>query len=90
MKNLCKCALKDYMSERLTSARKENRLTQEKFSEKLMLDTRSYISLEHGESLCCTLTFIIFLCFICKDPDTLVKDLRELLCSYLERDITAS
>lgn len=79
MKNYCKCAIKDYMSKYLLATRKYNNLTQDKFSEKLMIDTRSYVSLEHGESLCCTLTFIIFLCFHCKDVEGFVRDLREII-----------
>ena len=79
MKNICKCALRDYMTDCLSKTRKSEKLTQAKFSEKLMMDTRSYASLEHGESLCCTLTFIIFLCFHCKGVDGLIDDLRKIL-----------
>lgn len=79
MKNTCKCALREYMTNCLSKARKNEKLTQAKFSEKLMMDTRSYASLEHGESLCCTLTFIIFLCFHCKDVNGLIEDLRKVL-----------
>ena len=79
MKHICKCALRSYMTRRLTDARKQAHLTQARFSEKLMMDTRSYANLEHGKSLCCTLTFIIFLCFHCKDVDALIRDLREII-----------
>lgn len=79
MKHLCKCALRDYMTECLSKTRKSENLTQAKFSEKLMMDTRSYASLEHGESLCCTLTFIMFLCFHCRDIEGLVRDLRRVI-----------
>ena len=79
MKNFCKCALRDYMTDRLLKTRKSEKLTQAKFSEKLMMDTRSYVALEHGESLCCTLTFIIYLCIYCKDVDRFVHDLREII-----------
>lgn len=79
MKNSCKCDLKDYMADVLFKTRKSEKLTQSQFSEKFMMDVRSYASLEHGESLCCTLTFIIFLCFFCKDVDGLVRDLRSIL-----------
>ena len=79
VKHLCKCDLRDYMADCLAKARKHERLFQAKFSERLMMDVRSYASLEHGESLCCTLTFIIYLCFFCKDVDALVRDLRNIL-----------
>ena len=71
--------LRDYMTDILSETRKHEKLTQAKFSEKLMMDVRSYASLEHGESLCCTLTFMIYLCFFCKDVDALIRDLRSIL-----------
>ena len=79
MKTTCRCALRDYLTNRLIESRKNNGLTQAKFSEILMIDTRSYAALEHGESLCCTLTFIIYICFICEDVNKLVDDLRNIL-----------
>lgn len=79
MKDSCKCALRFYLTNCFAKTRKFEKLTQAKFSEKLMMDTRSYASLEHGKSLCCTLTFIIYLCFFCKDVDALVQDLRQIL-----------
>lgn len=79
MKHACKCALRDYMANRLLATRKDKRLTQAKFSEDLMIDTRSYVSLEHGENLCCTLTFIIYLCFCCNDVNRLIDDLRQII-----------
>lgn len=63
MKNTCKCALRTYMSQCLAKARREQNLSQAKFSERLMIDARSYADLEHGEYLCCTLTFVLFLMF---------------------------
>ena len=41
MKHICKCALRSYMTRCLTDARKQSHLTQARFSEKLMMDTRS-------------------------------------------------
>lgn len=48
----------------LFQTHKRESLTQAKFSELLMMDTRSYASPEHVKSLCCALTFIIPLCFL--------------------------
>ena len=86
MKNICKCALRTYLTDCLSNTRKREKLTQAKFSEKLMMDTRSYASLEHGKSLCCTLTFIIYLCFFCKDVDSLVLDLRHIILDAQKDD----
>lgn len=90
MKNSCKCALRDYLTDCLVNARKREKLTQAKFSEKLMMDTRSYSSLEHGESLCCTLTFIIYLCFFCSDVNSLVSDLRDIILKVQSDERPAS
>ena len=54
-----------------------------------MMDTRSYADLEHGKSLCCTLTFIIYLVFFCKDV-ALIHDLRKIIIASYENDRSAS
>lgn len=90
MKNSCKCALRDYMTQCLFETRKSEKLTQAKFSELLMMDTRSYASLEHGESLCCTFTFIMFLCFHCKNVDALIRDLRKIILKSQQDERPAS
>lgn len=84
MKNVFKRALIDYMSDCLASTRKEKQLTQAEFSERLMIDTRTYGSLERGESLCGTMTLIIFLCLVCDDPNVLIGELREVLIASLK------
>ena len=55
-----------------------------------MMDTRSYADLEHGKSLCCTLTFIIYLCFFCENVDALIQDLRAIIRNSYEDDRSAS
>lgn len=85
MKDFCKCALRDYLSKCFAQTRKEVHLSQAKFSEQFMIDVRSYFDLEHANSLCCTLTFIIYLCFFCKDVDALVRDLRNILLDAKSR-----
>ena len=79
MKNTCKCALRTYMSKCLAETRREQKLSQAKFSERLMVDARSYADLEHGECLCCTLTFVLFLLFCCKDRDALLLDMKVII-----------
>ena len=83
MKRTCKCELRTYMTDCLTRARIDNSMSQSEFSEHLMMDTRSYAALEHGESLCCTLTFILYLVLFCKDVEGLVNDLREIVMRHI-------
>lgn len=54
-------------------------LSQTKFSERLAFDVRSYPDLEHGECLCCTLIFVCFLLFCCKDRDVLLLDMKVII-----------
>lgn len=86
VKNICKCALRNYLSKSFAQARKDAHLTQAKFSEYFMMDTRSYADLEHAHSLCCTLTFIIYLCFFCKDVNALIQDLRNIILDARQDD----
>ena len=51
-----------------------------------MMDTRSYAALEHGDSLCCTLTFILYLVLFCNDVEGLVSDLREIVLRHLSAE----
>lgn len=76
MKSACECALKRIIAKRLAEARNNYSYTQEQFSEKLMIAPRTYIYNEHGESLCCTLSFIIYLVNYCDDHDKLIDELR--------------
>ena len=44
-----------------------------------MVDARSYADLEQEESLCCFLTFVLFLLFCCKDRDALLLDMKVII-----------
>lgn len=88
MKNLYKCAIRNYLTDCFLKTRREKGFTQEDFSRKLMMDTRSYAALEHGENLCCTLTFILFLCFHCKNPEKLIRDMKSILQEFQNRPIS--
>ena len=79
MKKDFRAELRAYMTECLVNARKTEHMTQAEFSQMLKMDTRSYAALEHGENLCSTLTFMIYLCYFCKDVDELIFDLRMII-----------
>ena len=67
------------MAQCLAETRKELRLSQARFSERLMIDARSYADLEHGHCLCCTLTFVLYLVFCCSDRDMVLEDMKGLI-----------
>ena len=84
MKEACKCALRDFMMERLTQVRFEKKLTQAKFAELLMLDTRSYAAIEKGEYGCCALTLVMYLLYCCDDIDGFFDELRPRIMQVCE------
>ena len=50
----------------------------------------SYADLEHGKSLCCTFTFILYLVLFCKDVDALIQDLRKIIIDSYEDNRSVS
>lgn len=83
MKHACKCALQEHMAKHLAKVRFEEKLTQEKFAELLMINPRSYSNLENGFNCCCTLTFVMFLVFCCKDVEAFTNELRSIIIKVL-------
>lgn len=79
MRNNCRRALRTYMSKRFKQARINADLTQAQFAEKLLMDTRAYATLELGNSLCSTVTFVLYLVFFCEDVETLIKELKQVI-----------
>ena len=79
MKNSCKCALRDYISHCLAQTRQAGQYSQEKFSELHMMNPRSYADPEHGQFLCCTLTFVLFLVFYCEDANVILQDMKRII-----------
>jgi len=45
-------------------------------AEKLVMDDRSYIDLEHGKSCCSAVTLALFLIYVCDDIISFLEDLR--------------
>lgn len=89
MKEACKCALRDFMMERLTKVRFQKKLTQAKFAELLMLDTRSYAAIEKGEYGCCALTLVMYLLFSCDDIEGFFEELRPRILRVIEEEKAA-
>ena len=86
MRNTYKTILKEYLHERILTDRKKNKLPQEKMAERLLMDWRSYIDIEHGKNLCSTTTFVMYLLEFCDDPKEILEEIRELFTQALEED----
>ena len=77
MKNPYKEALIKIIKKYLKKTRKDVfRLSQDEMSEKLLVSCRSYIEIEHGNSLCNSLFLIIFLIYYCPDPMGFLEDTK--------------
>lgn len=80
--NCCRCEIRKCLAECMLNTRKELSLSQMEFAEKLNMDRRSYLELEHGNSLCCTITLLIYLVYYCKDPIELLRSCRGIFEKY--------
>lgn len=77
MKNLYKQALIETVQASFKVTRKEIlHISQDEMSEKLLLSCRSYIELEHGRSLCNSLSLVLYLIYYCPDPAAFLNDAK--------------
>ena len=53
-------------------------MTQVEMAERLCMDERSYIDLEHGKNGCSVVTLILFLLYECSDVDNFLRELRDI------------
>ena len=70
--------LKKWFRDQLIRHRNTSGLTQLEMSDRLAMDERSYIDLEHGKTCCSAVTLALFLTSCSDDP---MRSLRELRCA---------
>lgn len=68
--------LKTYFTNTLVQRRQALQLTQAQMAERLLMDDRSYIDLDHGKTCCSALTLALYLAFICEDVHNFTEGLR--------------
>lgn len=71
--------LKSCFHSNLVQARAALKLTQSQMAERLAMDNRSYISLDHGENCCSAITLVLFLLYCCYDPLQFLEELRNAI-----------
>ena len=71
--------LKHCFNRVLVRTRAEQVLTQNQMAEKLAMDERSYIDLEHGKSCCSAVTLVLFLIYCCRDPLGFLEELKNAI-----------
>ncbi len=72
-------------SREVNLSRKSRKLTQAQMAQRLCMDERSYIKLEHGQSCCGGLTLMLFLLYCCEDVPAFLAKAKALLESTFDR-----
>lgn len=68
--------LKHHFHSTLVRTRTDLGLTQADMAERLAMDDRSFIDLDHGKSCCSAITLALFLIYVCQDVDGFLEELR--------------
>ena len=76
MRKLYREILKKWFQNKLLHYRCVSYVTQSNMAEKLAMDERSYIDLEHGKSCCSAVTLALFLTLCSENPIGLLRELR--------------
>lgn len=76
MRKQCREILKNWFQNKLIHYRYASYATQLEMAEKLAMDERSYIDLEHGKTCCSAVTLALFLISCSEDPTDLLEELR--------------
>ena len=72
-------------SREVNRSRKSCKLTQAQMAQRLCMDERSYIKLEHGQYCCGGLTLLLFLIYCCEDVPAFLANAKALLESTFDR-----
>ena len=76
MRRAYRKVLKKHFHVHLVQIRTSNGLTQSEMAERLSMDDRSYIDLDHGKTCCSAVTLALFLVYVCGDVQTFLEELR--------------
>ena len=76
MRSVYRNTLKRWFRAELMWYRHLEHTTQLEMSERLAMDERSYIDLEHGKTCCSAVTLALYLTLCCDDPARSLEELR--------------
>lgn len=85
MRRIYRNALKHHFHIQLIHIRAVTGLTQSEMAEKLAMDERSYIDLDHGKTCCSAVTLALFLVYVCDDVQGFLEELRHALETALHQ-----
>lgn len=77
MRKICRDVLKHHFHIQLVHVRTANGMTQAEMAERLSMDDRSYIDLDHGRTCCSAVTLALFLVYVCEDVPGFLEELRD-------------
>lgn len=76
MRKTCRNILKNVFYDNLIRRRYALGMTQARMAERLCMDERSYLDLDHGKTCCGAVTLALFLIYVCEDTPAFLKELR--------------
>lgn len=79
MRKIFHIRLREQFHHALIEARKRKELSQAQMAEKLAMDERSYIDLDHGKTCCSAVTLALFLIYVCEDTGKFLSELKDAL-----------
>ena len=69
--------LKEFFRRRLRQDRERLGITRVAMARRLRMAERSYLDLEYGTYSCGALTLMLYLAFVCGDPEEFIRSFRE-------------
>lgn len=78
MRNTYRILIGKYFCQTVFTYRIQQDMTQVEMAERLCMDERSYIDLEHGKNGCSAVTLMLFLLYECSDVDNFLRELRDI------------
>ena len=78
LRNTYRILIGKYFCQTVFTYRIQQDMTQLQMAERLCMDERSYIDLEHGKNGCSVVTLVLYLVFECQDSDAFLLDMERL------------
>ena len=79
MRKVYHMRLKEHFHRALVETREHRKMSQAQIAEKLAMDERSYIDLDHGKTCCSAVTLALFLIYVCDDASKFLAELKNAL-----------
>ena len=79
MRKVYHMRLKELFHRALVETREYREMSQAQMAEKLAMDERSYIDLDHGKTCCSAVTLALFLIYVCDDASKFLAELKNAL-----------